>query len=533
MSEDFEHFVRRYQDELGKAHIALTLQEARVKSKPIYEQLQKDQNFVLLRSMMTKLKQLALNAEHASQRFMALLQEANKLTTNDVPKENLAALKEKQHDQIKQKSVYIDQQTKTKQMIVEFVEKAVQEHIQQLKSSSSSLNKTATLLKKFPASEYTIKPTGEDEYFVISTCGLACDNSGAYYNSKGVLLRSNPAPQIRANATSIVDDSKESKKSETKKLVPKPISAIKPVEKKSSLSTSISKPAATTTATSKKEGILTSSATSQNRRDHQEDRFVIDKQVTFSEREKGRYVFCAVFDGHAGKAAAEFLTTRYVGKMQEIALYAATVEEIHPDRHAEMFLPTVLQQAMSDLVEEWDTQQEDPSGSTATMLLIDRKTGFASFLNLGDSRSVLYDSTNGEVMYSTKDHELENEEEAKSVTARTNSFTGEACTISRSPRDVARVCGILAMPRAFGDNGEQTVGCVGREPDCYTFNIRAKPTIAVLASDGLWDDFTKIQVGKMVAKEHFSATEILARVLNKPKGSGDNCTIVVVEICPK
>jgi serine/threonine protein phosphatase PrpC len=51
--------------------------------------------------------------------------------------------------------------------------------------------------------------------------------------------------------------------------------------------------------------------------------------------------------------------------------------------------------------------------------------------------------------------------------------------------------------------------------------------IAVLASDGLFDDVSNTQLGKMVVQELLSAENIVQRVVTRGK-SQDNITVIVV-----
>jgi len=55
------------------------------------------------------------------------------------------------------------------------------------------------LLQKFPLSDYKIQKITDNDYFINSQCGLACDDPGGHYDAKGNLLYSNPAPQIPIN----------------------------------------------------------------------------------------------------------------------------------------------------------------------------------------------------------------------------------------------------------------------------------------------------------------------------------------------
>jgi serine/threonine protein phosphatase PrpC len=418
MNTEFEQFAKAYQDELGKAHIAVTLSEARVAAKPIFEKLQGDYNYTLLQNMMFKLKDLVSNAERARQRFFAL------------GTDSAAAMKQKA--QVQQKALYVEQEKKTKQLVKEYVEKTVKEEITKL----------------------------------------------------SVATRSTAIPAI------VVTGRADNKRSKT---------------------------------------ILISSAAAQNRREHMEDTMIVNYALTLS-GEKDRYNFFAIFDGHAGQKAAGFLQKNFVPRLQKVVANASMAEN---NSSLDVFLPTMLKHTLKQLIEEWDfTEFDDGSGSTAIMMLIDRKHGFACFLNLGDSKAVLYDSKSAAVLHQTQDHDLDRKTAVDAVLKRKHLLTGVACRVTKAPGDVPRINDNIAMFASFGDNTQSTAGCMSRDPDCYTFNIKEKPTIAVLGSDGLWDEFSVKEVGRMAVNSKLNAAQMVERGIKKGK-IGDNITVILVDICPQ
>lgn len=459
---EFEHLVKQYQDQMGKAGIAITTKEARLAVRPIFDTLQKDKNVNLLSLMMQKLKQLTLNSEITTQKFISMLDELGDYANSNAAAKDFEfqTLQRKHQDQLKQKAQYIEQQNKTQQILDEYIQKAIQDAIVKLQSPNVS--------------------------------------------------------------SPLIAHTKQKQKAEV--IVPPVQPPLAP----------------------KRKTIIVSGAAERNQRQHMEDTMIIDEALTFTNNEPARYNFFAIFDGHAGDRAAKYLAKQFVPKMKQIAgavVVATTDKKIHPDKHADTFLGSVLQQTMSTLIENWDKNingaKSDTSGSTATMLLIDRKTGFATFLNLGDSRSVLYqndkDKTlkpNQLVLHQTIDHDLDSKQEVALVKKRRHLITGEFCRVTKTPNDVPRVNDNIAMSRSFGDNGETTIGCMGREVDLHTFNIKNQPTIAVLASDGLWDEYDIAEVGKMVAHDRMDASRIVQRVVKHGK-VGDNCTVIVVDICPQ
>ena len=140
---------------------------------------------------------------------------------------------------------------------------------------------------------------------------------------------------------------------------------------------------------------------------------------------------------------------------------------------------------------QWRRNMFGTDGSTASIVLQDKNILY--FVNLGDSRTVLYD-TNG-VYYSTIDHKP--------------SRSGEAARISSTRynvviKDVARIGGLLAVSRSFGDfiykldenDTYKPQYAVSTIPDVQRIDIGniAGPKVIVCATDGLWDVFNNNDV---------------------------------------
>jgi protein phosphatase 1L len=111
-------------------------------------------------------------------------------------------------------------------------------------------------------------------------------------------------------------------------------------------------------------------------------------------------------------------------------------------------------------------------GSTAvTAILVNGRKLWVA--NVGDSRAVLLKG--GEPIQMSVDHDPNVE---RSVIENRGGF------VSNMPGDVPRVCGQLAVSRAFGDRNLKSL--LRSEPDIKVEDIDHTAELLVLASDGLW-----------------------------------------------
>lgn len=214
----------------------------------------------------------------------------------------------------------------------------------------------------------------------------------------------------------------------------------------------------------------------------QEDRCVVKVTDT--------HLVLAVFDGHGGEKVANE-AMRYL--MEEGILEFHLEQTESPKEALEMTFVQLAQQF-----------EKSVSGSTAVVVIVINKTVYIA--NLGDSRVVVY--YGAEIVHQTKDHKM-TPEEIKGVEERGGSVV------------LGRVQGVLAIPRAFGNN----LKGVGTKPDITV--VDATFTHIVLASDGVWDVVQPEQVGSIIVD--CTPTEAAKKVCQKAlaAGSRDNCTCVV------
>jgi serine/threonine protein phosphatase PrpC len=274
-----------------------------------------------------------------------------------------------------------------------------------------------------------------------------------------------------------------------------------------------------------------------------------------------------VFDGHSGGAAARFLVDRLYP-----ALAAAVDESALTDGECEVSTtagggvccPVTLSPALAAAFDGVDRDllaslarlragdPERAAGSTATVLLA--RPGRLVAANVGDSRAVLCRS--GAPLDLTTEHRVYGPSPAAAAEiARVQGAGGWI--------DDGRVCGILAVSRAFGDPGLKRPGLattlkqgvvdgwwdrafadahrsftadpVIPTPDVTEVATTPADEFVIVASDGLWDVVSSrdaVSLARRALKRGAGpagAAEALASAAAKRR-TEDNVAVVVVEL---
>lgn len=236
----------------------------------------------------------------------------------------------------------------------------------------------------------------------------------------------------------------------------------------------------------------------QGLREEMEDIVTVERGVP------GGFVYAGVFDGHEGKAAAEFLRQELYGEClaaleggsalqaDDLATAAAAVSEAFRAADARLLAR----------LEESTEATERNAGSTASVVFA--RPDRILVAHAGDSRVVLCRA--GEAEDLTQDHRPKGDNDmAVKEVDRIKSAGG---WVSRG-----RVCGYLAVSRAFGDvslkthreqmlkeglkKGRWTQRFVAKlrteeewvtaEPDVFHAHLGDDAEFVIMASDGLWD----------------------------------------------
>jgi len=161
------------------------------------------------------------------------------------------------------------------------------------------------------------------------------------------------------------------------------------------------------------------------------------------------------------------------------------------------------------------------SGTTAIVCLC--LTDHMYIANVGDTRAVAW--KHGKAKRLSVDHKPHMHEEEK----RIRNLGGFVIN--------GRVCGQLAVSRAFGDCTLQTCG-VTPDPYVKVIDMNDPPEFIILACDGVWDKISDQWAGEIVASEIENNNDIVRACVKLRDfaylyGSTDNISVVLIQFPKK
>lgn len=277
-------------------------------------------------------------------------------------------------------------------------------------------------------------------------------------------------------------------------------------------------------------------------RDNMED------EVLVHFNEEGKYLYAAVFDGHGGEAAAQWLSKQ----LQRTVHTSITVgEELAATSER---LVDSFHQADKELLAHLESiggEVTAGSGATATVVLV--KDGRMVVANVGDSEAVL--SRKGVAVPLARRHRVYGS--GPEVQAEIDRIKATGGWV-----DDGRVCSVLAVSRAFGDwefKGEGlkrllqggiekgfwdgdfaaqqsfTSDPVIVTPDVSETILSEDDEFLIVASDGLWDVLPPREAVAWARKE-FKAKRSASEVAQSLTGlalkryTTDNVGVVVIDL---
>ncbi|KAF7729718.1 Protein phosphatase 2C 1 [Apophysomyces ossiformis] len=229
-----------------------------------------------------------------------------------------------------------------------------------------------------------------------------------------------------------------------------------------------------------------------------------------------RQGFFAIFDGHAGKATAEWCGENFHKTLAECL-----------DRHASKPVAEILNAAFLQVDEQVNEKEGKFSGCTAVVAFVQMDGDKTQFLfplsknqkrilhvgNVGDARAVL--SRNGKAVRLSYDHKGSDAQEAKRIVDLGGFMMNN------------RVNGVLAVTRSLGDSvmKEFVVG----NPYTAQTELQANDDFLILACDGLWDvceDQDAVDLIKDIEDAQAASQKLLDHAL--ANFSTDNLSIMVI-----
>jgi len=214
--------------------------------------------------------------------------------------------------------------------------------------------------------------------------------------------------------------------------------------------------------------------------------------------------YFAVYDGHGGRAAVEFVANNLHKNLLEALKKTDDVEEAFK----QSYLITDQQIAENKI---------QFSGTTTASALIRVENGVRKLYtaNVGDARCVL--CRNGVAERLTYDHKATDDAEIQRVVG-VGGFVVSG-----------RVNGIIAVTRSLGDQTMKEY--VSGEPYTRIVELQPTDTHLIVACDGIWDILSDQQACDIVLQSEAIDKASRALMISSLKGgSTDNISVMVIEL---
>lgn len=229
-----------------------------------------------------------------------------------------------------------------------------------------------------------------------------------------------------------------------------------------------------------------------------------------------------VFDGHAGRAAADFAADKFA----EVLRTKLTLDQINGGAAADGAIASALTAALkgvNDLFREHIKTAQSSIKFTGTTGLVALLTPSKRIhiANIGDTRAIIARDYYEGIRVS-RDHKPCDEDEEDRISA-----LGGFVVISSSGGP-ARVNGSLAVSRGIGDF--HMTPFVSDEPYIWHGDITSSDSHLILACDGLWDEVTDDEaVEELRNGDAPLGACVRLRDLAYLRGSDDNISVIVVK----
>lgn len=219
----------------------------------------------------------------------------------------------------------------------------------------------------------------------------------------------------------------------------------------------------------------------------------------------------AIFDGHGGSAMAEFAAANFSDHLTKV------LQRFNREKMTERRIWNALKIAVTNLNQAATTAGVGRSGCTlnATVRIGDDLW----CVNVGDSRSILVDSTTGETTQLSEDAKPDDPKYLASIKKRGGFVKGK------------RIGGSLAVGRALGDF---SVTGVTARPKITKITLQQGHSYRLIqACDGIWDVFNSDTVGG-IAKPEISFPKLAEEIVKRSfkRGSRDNLSVITADLAP-
>eukprot|EP01117_Protostelium_nocturnum_P005600 TRINITY_DN2021_c0_g1_i3.p1 TRINITY_DN2021_c0_g1~~TRINITY_DN2021_c0_g1_i3.p1 ORF type:complete len:369 (+),score=109.56 TRINITY_DN2021_c0_g1_i3:651-1757(+) len=241
--------------------------------------------------------------------------------------------------------------------------------------------------------------------------------------------------------------------------------------------------------------------------------------------EKSNYAFFAIYDGHGGNEAADFLASK---------LHESIVKDPNFDKDTEGAISRGFQSTEAELHSLYNQKLlNEKVGTTACVAII--KDQHLYIANVGDSAAIL--CTKGQPIRLTNPHTPKNFEEKNRVEQEGGNIYKDIRL--GHPGLNSAYCN-LGVTRAFGDflfkderfcNGKKSG--LNAEPEIQKIPLTTEDYFLFMASDGFWDVIsTRTAINLILLQKSKDLDQICAELVDlaKERATKDNTTVLLVKL---
>lgn len=267
----------------------------------------------------------------------------------------------------------------------------------------------------------------------------------------------------------------------------------------------------------------------QGLREYQEDRVLCKANIL------SKYILTAVFDGHVGYKASEYMKNNIVGVLTEELksntlmhrVLFNTVKRLEYSYSGDGYRNT-----NSDKYKKHLSKLPEIAGTTAVICLLDTKTSMLYIANIGDSRAILV--RNRLVYQITNDHNMNNIqnlldfERDKCARVKEGYLWTNGESSSEFGLNVTRTLGDPLFKSRFNPcilSAKKKYDIIPWVPDLYSYRVHSGDTI-VLGSDGIYNFINNADTARAAIKGGAKAVTKLAL----KNHSSDNVSAIVMKL---
>uniref|UniRef100_A0A1J3HPN6 protein-serine/threonine phosphatase n=1 Tax=Noccaea caerulescens TaxID=107243 RepID=A0A1J3HPN6_NOCCA len=237
---------------------------------------------------------------------------------------------------------------------------------------------------------------------------------------------------------------------------------------------------------------------------HSMEDYHVAKFINLKGNELGLF---AIFDGHKGDGVAAYLQKHLFSNILKDGEFL-----VDPRRTISKAYENTDQTILSD-----NSSDLGSGGSTAvTAMLINGKMLWIA--NVGDSRAIV--CRRGKAEQISVDHDPDDDAERDLIESKGGFVTNR-------PGDVARVNGLLAVSRVFGDKNLKAY--LNTEPDIKHVTVDSHTDMLILASDGVskvMSNQEAVDVAKKLRDPKEAAKKVIGEALKRNSSDDISCIVV-------